>query len=101
MAVPPLSSVEAPGGKIVNGDAGMERHTDQGSACEVCGGHDRMRRGQGKRCHGFSSEKTIWCTQLESGKWSDSADAWAHRRHGECDCGLPEPRFTKQRTDRG
>lgn len=69
-------------------DAGlMERHANSATACQVCGGHDRMPRGRGERCHGYTAERTVYCTQIPSGRWSDGADGYLHRRFGECDCG--------------
>ena len=65
----------------------MNRHRNESSSCPICGGHELLPRGQGLRCFGFTTEKTVYCTRMESKSYFDASDAYAHRRDGDCDCG--------------
>lgn len=48
--------------------------------CPVCDGADGDTRGQGKRCHGYTSADGKWtfCSQVESDHWDENAKAWRH-----------------------
>ena len=67
----------------------MKPHTAS-NLCKICGGHERLERGQGRRCHGFTgTDGWIHCSQREStGKlFRSEANTWAHREAGKCPCG--------------
>jgi hypothetical protein len=61
--------------------------------CPVCGGHDRMKRGNGERCFGFSSEDGTWahCTREEYAgelEYNANIDGYAHKLVDDCRCGV-------------
>lgn len=61
--------------------------------CPICSGCDGARRGQGTRCYGFISDDGLYahCTRDEHAgalKKNTGSDAYAHRLHGECRCGM-------------
>ena len=64
------------------------------SPCPICGGHDRLRRGQGKRCAGFLSSDGHFahCTREEKAGDLRATKAepptYGHRLHGPCGCGV-------------
>lgn len=67
----------------------MKRHTAS-QPCPVCGGHEKLERGQGERCHGFyGTEGWVHCSQRESTNklFATQSSTWAHREAGECPCG--------------
>ncbi len=83
--------------------------------CPVCGGHDRMRRGEGLRCYGFVSDDGKWahCTRDEHAGGLDKSPktgAYAHKLEGDCRCGerhglapvseIRSRTATKRRTDK-
>ena len=60
--------------------------------CPICGNHERLRRGQGVRCHGYTVDGWAYCTREEyagGAPFADGASAWRHRLTGDCRCGLP------------
>jgi hypothetical protein len=61
--------------------------------CPICGGHDRLERGAGKRCHGFISEDSEWahCAREEhagDAPFNDKSEAFVHKLKGDCRCGV-------------
>jgi hypothetical protein len=61
--------------------------------CPICGGHDRMRRGESVRCYGFISEDGKWahCTREEFAgdlPRNSGSDGFAHKLAGNCRCGV-------------
>jgi hypothetical protein len=57
--------------------------------CPVCGGNQRDDRGNGKRCHGYFTSKTICCSREEYGHGCElnGGGLYNHRRFGPCKCG--------------
>ena len=59
--------------------------------CPICGGFDRLSRGQGVRCHGFASSdgRYAHCSRPEhaAGLTLENSRTYAHRLHGPCQCG--------------
>src|SRR5829696_5966255 len=60
--------------------------------CPICGGHDRMQRGEGVRCYGFLSNDGEWahCTRDEhagSLERNAGSEAYPHKLTGNCKCG--------------
>jgi AAA domain len=71
----------------------MRRHTSA-SPCAICGGHEALARGQGKRCAGFSSEDGAWvhCERAEHAgslplDERTTPATYLHRIGGPCNCG--------------
>jgi hypothetical protein len=61
--------------------------------CPVCGGHDRLPRGEGRRCAGFLSadRQYIHCSREEyagSLRLHEGSRTYAHRAGGPCRCGV-------------
>ena len=61
--------------------------------CVICGGHDRIPQGQGRRCHGYrSSDGThAYCSRGElAGALHQQGESscYPHRLHGPCACGV-------------
>jgi hypothetical protein len=61
--------------------------------CPICGGHDRMERGAGKRCHGFTSTDGEWahCAREEyagDAPYNNKSEAFVHKLTGKCRCGV-------------
>ena len=77
-----------------------------GTPCPVCGGGDNLKRGQGRRCHGFLSSDGEYahCSREEyagSLPLEANSDTYAHRLVGDCRCGTrhdpaPAPTPTAQ-----
>ncbi len=64
----------------------------QHSPCPICGGHDRLPRGQGERCHGFLSDDGVWahCSREEHAgglHYHSNSNTYAHYLAGDCHCG--------------
>jgi hypothetical protein len=64
-----------------------------GDPCPICGGHDGLPRGQGRRCFGFfgSDRKYAHCSREEhcGGLAIDTNTlTFAHRLNGDCRCGV-------------
>jgi len=60
--------------------------------CPICGGHERLHRGHGARCHGFLSTdgRFAHCSREEhagSLEFEPEANTYAHRLDGPCRCG--------------
>jgi hypothetical protein len=60
--------------------------------CPICGGHDRLARGIGTRCHGFVSDdgRFAHCTREEFAGALErnlTSQTFAHRLEGPCGCG--------------
>jgi putative DNA primase/helicase len=60
-------------------------------ACQICGGHPRLPKGQGIRCYGFVSADGCFahCTRPEhAGRLPETnAGTFPHRLDGQCNCG--------------
>ena len=68
-----------------------QRHRPE-TPCPICGGHDKLPRGDGNRCFGFRSEDGKWahCTRDEfRGALTahPQSQTYAHVLEGECKCG--------------
>jgi putative DNA primase/helicase len=81
------------------GVAPSQRFTTR-QLCPVCGGHDRLPRGNGRRCYGFLSSdgRYAHCSRAEHAgglPLEAESDTHAHRLEGSCRCGVthgePEP----------
>ena len=68
--------------------------------CPVCTGHEHMRRGENKRCHGYLLElepgrQIAYCARVPSYLPSPSGQLWGHwldgDEHGRCAVPLPAP----------
>ena len=76
------------------------------SPCPVCGGHDALVRGKGKRCHGFLSSDSRYahCTRPEHAgrlELKSGSESFSHRLDGPCDCGVTHgPLATRPRSRR-
>lgn len=74
--------------------------------CPICGGYDAAPRGQGERCHGFSSDdaKYIHCASAKhAGALAPhpSTGLYVHCLVGDCRCGVrhdPRPKRQRQPT---
>lgn len=67
----------------------MQRHTAK-NPCPICGGHEKIERGQGTRCHGFvGTDGWVHCSRDDAGRapFSSESNTWAHRESGKCPCG--------------
>ena len=90
---PPDPRGQAAAGTIaVPSRNGRPQRFTPSSPCPVCGGYDRMKRGQGTRCFGFLSEDGEWCHCTREdlkgqAKHSPSSQTYAHKVTGECPCG--------------
>ena len=61
--------------------------------CPVCGGHEGMPQGEGRRCYGFISDDGLYahCTRENCAgnlEQNMNSNAFAHYLDGECACGL-------------
>lgn len=61
--------------------------------CPICGGHERMKRGEGTRCTGFVSGDGEWahCSRENhagNAPYNDRSEAYVHKLRGECRCGV-------------
>ncbi len=78
-----------------------QRHSRQ-HPCPICGGKDGDRRGNGRRCHGFSSADGEWvhCAREEfAGALSPNDNGlFTHRMAGPCNCGQQHGRAREQRS---
>ncbi len=66
------------------------RHT-AGRPCGVCGGHDGLPRGQGKRCSGWTTaDGYAHCSREEHARGlpQEGGGTYAHRLNGACRCGV-------------
>jgi hypothetical protein len=67
-----------------------QRHTAS-NPCPVCRGHDGAARGQGERCHGFTSGDWVHCSRESSAtpgnKFNPESQTYLHRLAGPCPCG--------------
>jgi hypothetical protein len=76
--------------------------------CPICGGHERLPRGHGRRCHGFRSSDGAWahCSREEYANglpYESCSDTYAHRLDGDCRCGVrhdPRPAAPRIGADR-
>jgi putative DNA primase/helicase len=69
-----------------------ERRFSPSRPCPVCGGHDRLPRGNNERCYGFLSKDGAWahCTREEYAgglEQNPESGTYPHRLLGECRCG--------------
>jgi hypothetical protein len=79
----------------MTGAAGVrpeQRHT-AANPCPICSGHATMRRGEGLRCYGFTSNDGEWarCTRDEHAgelEKDSKTDAYPHKLQGDCRCGV-------------
>ena len=58
--------------------------------CGICGGHDEIPRGEGRRCWGYSRGDYVYCTRSEyAGELTlnPSSETYGHRLIGYCKCG--------------
>ena len=60
--------------------------------CPVCGGHESLPQGEGRRCYGFISDDGLYahCTREEYAGHIDrngNSGTYAHRMEGDCPCG--------------
>src|SRR5437868_3025705 len=57
--------------------------------CPVCGGHERMDRGNGKRCHGFlGSDGSVFCSREQyKGLLEGRNGLYLHILDEVCPCG--------------
>ena len=60
--------------------------------CPVCGGHEGLPQGEGRRCYGFISDDGLYahCTREEYAGHIDrngNSGTYAHRVTGSCQCG--------------
>lgn len=66
------------------------RHTPD-HPCPVCGGHDADKRGEGRRCGGWTDGDWCYCQRpaFASGRipYQPLADTYRHRLSGTCLCG--------------
>lgn len=70
-----------------------ERRSSPTRPCPICGGHDRLPRGNGERCYGFLSEDGRWahCTRDEHAgglEQNQESGTYAHKLVGDCRCGV-------------
>jgi hypothetical protein len=70
-----------------------ERRFSPSRPCPVCGGHDRLPRGNGERCYGFLAEDGMWahCTRDEHAgglEQNPESGTYAHKLMGDCHCGV-------------
>ncbi len=68
-----------------------QRFTPQ-HPCPICGGHERLPRGHGRRCHGFLSNDRQYahCGREEYANdlpHEEAGDTYAHKLTGDCRCG--------------
>jgi hypothetical protein len=63
----------------------VTRHTRSHPCC-ICGGHDRMPRGRGNRCHGYQFEGIVYCARAQSPRTSRSG-LYMHRPTCRCSSG--------------
>lgn len=72
-------------------EAGSPRRFTAARPCPICGGHDRLQRGQGTRCGGFLSSDGAYahCTREERAGTltQERGGTFAHRLAGRCRCG--------------
>lgn len=72
--------------------------------CPVCGGHEGMPQGEGRRCYGFISSDGLYahCTREDyagSLEQNTNSSTYAHYLNGECACGkIHEPGSAQSRT---
>jgi hypothetical protein len=69
-----------------------EQRWSEVQPCPVCGGHEGLPRGQGKRCHGFPSGdgSTAYCSREEHAgevEAEPGCGLFPHRVEGPCGCG--------------
>ncbi|PLS83846.1 MAG: hypothetical protein CYG60_21085 [Actinobacteria bacterium] len=69
-----------------------QRHTPA-NPCPVCGGHERLKRGEGVRCTGFVSGDGEWahCSRENhagSAPYNEGSKAYVHKLRGSCRCGV-------------
>lgn len=68
-----------------------QRFLTSSSACPICGGYDRMKRGQGERCYGYICDdpEYVYCTnENKAGSLERHDPGYKHKLHGDCDCGI-------------
>jgi putative DNA primase/helicase len=70
-----------------------ERRFSHSRPCPICGGHPRLRRGNGERCYGFLSEDGVraHCTREEYAgglQQNPESGTYVHRLTGNCRCGV-------------
>ena len=61
--------------------------------CPVCGGHEGLPQGEGRRCYGFMSIDGLYshCTREDYAsnlEQNTNSNTFAHYLNGECECGL-------------
>ncbi len=72
----------------------QQRFLTSSSACPICGGYERTRRGNGERCAGYMSSDGEYahCTRDEYAGAIEPTDAspptYPHKMHGPCTCGV-------------
>jgi hypothetical protein len=79
------------GSNGVNGYAAATktRHTSS-HPCPICGGSDDDRRGQGRRCFGYTMNGWCNCSREDhagSAKFNDRSGTYSHKLRGTCPCG--------------
>lgn len=65
----------------------------RGNPCPVCGGHEQLERGEGKRCTGYLSTdgKYVHCSREDKAgglPLEEEAQTYAHLARGPCRCGV-------------
>jgi hypothetical protein len=88
----PKSRIPATPGFNGTGRVGADQRHTATHPCPICGGSDRDRRGQGSRCHGFTSADGQWChcsreDHAGGAKFNERSGTWAHKLKGPCPCG--------------
>jgi len=78
------------------------RHTRR-NPCGVCGGADGDRRGNEKRCWGWTTEDGKWChcarDEHASGLGQGHDGMYAHKMRGSCKCGVTHGADERPRDD--
>jgi putative DNA primase/helicase len=83
----------------------MSNRFTRKNPCLICGGHDGIERGKGRRCHGFLSSVGSYanCSREEhAGTLPKNAksDTYGHKLEGDCKCGVrhdPLPEAPRKR----
>lgn len=77
-----------------NGKVSNDQRYTPSRPCPICGSHDRARRGQGERCHGYlaGSGKFAFCARVESDETIESPAGTLFKHRLEGDHPAPPPR---------
>ena len=80
-----------------------QRFFNSSHPCPICGGWEKIERGQGRRCAGYESDDGVWvhCTREDHAgdlPLIANSSTYAHFMQGKCKCGVqhgataPKPR---------